>query len=338
MKKSHKLYAAGGGLLVAAMMGFAPSLADDGVQEALQSDPAIEVAGATATENEFTVAGTETAPAEDQKTEAVDGVVAEEPAEQEAATEKAPTEESVESTDEKVAESVEGVENTEATEGENATEGTIEGTEGEAVEEETTPEEGTTPAEPEEEAQDATPEAQAPVEGEVTPAAPVEVVPVTYVVPRHSAIVTAAAPVAAPDPAAEAPLLTMAKTEDAPATTDNGDSQVVWFELPEPAGPALVPGQGTPLLNSAVSESAVVNANVVPATAVETAAVRPAQQTQITAGAQTVSESGNLSRSLARTGSVAQYASLLSAAAVIVGVALLGTAVVSSRRRTTSES
>ena len=141
-------------------------------------------------------------------------------------------------------------------------------------------------------------------------------------------------PVAAPDPQAPAPLLTMAKTENTPPADPNGQSQVVWFELPEPAGPALVPGQTTPLLNSAVSEAPAVNANVVPATAVQASAVQaaPAQQAQVNR-AQAVSEAGTLSRSLARTGSVAQYAALLSVAALIAGVGLLAGAVATTRRR-----
>lgn len=299
MKNSHKLYAAGGGLLIAAMMGFAPSFADDGTQAAIEADPAIEVAGATATENDITVAGTEET-AEAQETQA-------EPATSEEATE-------------------------EATPGLGAE--PAPGTE--PASEDTTPAAETPDTEVSEPAEEQTTPAEEGTATETEPA-PARIVPVTYVVPHYSAMAPVSTPVATPDPQAPAPLLTMAKTENTPQADPNGQSQVVWFELPEPAGPALVPGQATPLLNAAVSEAPAVNANVVPATDVQTSAVQaaPAQQAQANR-AQTVAEAGSLSRSLARTGSVAQYAALLSVAALIAGVGLLAGAVATSRRRATT--
>ena len=141
------------------------------------------------------------------------------------------------------------------------------------------------------------------------------------------------ADLATPTPVADlGPLMTMANTEATPEQP-NGESMVVWFELPEPAGPALVPGQATPMLGTAVSEEATVSSNVIPATAVQTAVVSQPQQNVTAAQASAVNaESGNLSRSLARTGSIAQYAAILSAAALILGVGLLVGAAATTRR------
>lgn len=323
MKNSHKLYAAGGGLLIAAMMGFAPSFADDGTQAAIEADPAIEVAGATATENDITVAGTEET-AEAQETQA-------DPATSEEATEEATPglgAEPAPGTEPAAEETTPAAETPDTEVSEPAEEQTTPAEEGTATE--TEPAEEAAPAETRVEAEEAAPAEPA----EAPEPAPARIVPVTYVVPHYSAMAPVSTPVATPDPQAPAPLLTMAKTENTPQADPNGQSQVVWFELPEPAGPALVPGQATPLLNAAVSEAPAVNANVVPATDVQTSAVQaaPAQQAQANR-AQTVAEAGSLSRSLARTGSVAQYAALLSVAALIAGVGLLAGAVVTSRRR-----
>ncbi|EEZ91989.1 LPXTG-motif cell wall anchor domain protein [Mobiluncus mulieris 28-1] len=163
------------------------------------------------------------------------------------------------------------------------------------------------------------------------------VVPVTYVLPSHSSVAASddAEEVVTPQPDAQAPLLTMAKTEEAvPSSekTPNGESQVVFFELPQPAGPALVPGQATPLLNAAVSEEATVNANVVPSTAVQENAAVAQYNVKANASSKVAAETGTLSRSLARTGSIAQYATLLSAGALILGLAFLVGAVATSRR------
>ncbi|WP_279059071.1 hypothetical protein [Mobiluncus curtisii] len=303
MKNTHKLYAAGGGLLIAAMMGFAPSFADDGTQTALEADPAIEVAGATAADNDITVAGSEAVTEENAKA-------------QDAQAEPSATEEA---TSEKPAEAAEPAPQESTSADETAAAGTSEPAQ-----------EQTTPAKDDAAAEEAAPAKEV----EAAESAPAQVVPVTYVVPHYSAMDADAAPVAEPDPQAPAPLLTMAKTDNNPQSDPNSQRQVAWFELPEPAGPALVPGQSTPLLNAAVSEAPAVNANVVPATAVQTSAVQaaPAQQGQMNR-AQTVAEAGTLSRSLARTGSIAQYAALLSVAALIAGAGLLAGAVATTRRR-----
>lgn len=116
--------------------------------------------------------------------------------------------------------------------------------------------------------------------------------------------------------------------DPAKGSDDNGQSMVVWFELPPAEGPSLQAGQATqPLLGTAVSESPV-NANVIE-TQQSTQPLLSAQQapSQVqslrnTQAAKQV-EQGALSRGLARTGSVAQYAAMMSAAALIVGVGML---------------
>lgn len=358
MKSSHKLYAATGGLMIAALMGYAGAFAYDTPTVGAADTQPIEVTSAaptSATEDTFSLEGISpeetTAPAETASAD---------PATEAAPTEAAPV-------DETPAETVVPEESAPGVEPSVETANVSGDTTATPAEKSSTVAEPTTPAETTAGPVQAAPAENAPAENAPAEAAPAEkapaesapfevapdeettttaaapsevkaapVVPVTYVAPRHSTVVpNTTVEVVVPDPQAEAPLLTMAKTETAPpAPNANGESQVVWFELPEPAGPALVPGQATPLLNAAVSEEAAsVNANVVPATAVQQGAVQTAPQQNVApARAQAVNEAGTLSRGLARTGSIAQYASLLSAGALILGVALLAGAIATTRR------
>lgn len=333
MKSSHKFYAATGGLLVAALMGFAGAHADTGAPELDASSPIEPVASAPA--GGFEVG------------DSAEGKEAVAPEKQEAAdAEKAPV--AAQEKAEKATDEAEVAKSEAEPVAKDATEEKTEATEAPKAEE-------SAPAEAKENSEEATTDEaestepstekvaeEAKEEAPVTAAAETEVkaepvIPVTYVLPSHSSVAASgdAEEVVTPQPDAEAPLLTMAKTEEAvPSSekTPNGESQVVFFELPQPAGPALVPGQATPLLNAAVSEEATVNANVVPSTAVQESAAVTQHSAKVNASSTVAAETGTLSRGLARTGSIAQYATLLSAGALILGVAFLVGAVATSRR------
>lgn len=368
MKSSHKFYAATGGLLIAALMGFSQSFADDQVTTPATPEKPIEMvtpANNASGSDKFNLEGVvdnkgEAAPEKDAAAAEDANKAAAAESTESAGKSVVPEKSAPESKD---AETTEAVKDSEATKVE--AEPAAKSTEAEKSTAESTPEaEEVTPADTEKSTEEATGESEkaelveesdvpeskvteeAKEEASVTAAATSEVkaapvVPVTYVQARHSSVTSSADAdeIVAPHPQAEAPLLTMAKTEEATPSsekTPNGESVVVFFELPQPAGPALVPGQATPLLNSAVSEEAT-NANVVPATAVQQEA--PVQQaatqknvSRVSAGTTVTSESGTLSRSLARTGSIAQYAALLSAGALILGVAFVAGAIATSRR------
>ena len=336
MKTTNKLYAAGGGLLVAALIGFSPALADDNTTAALQDgslSPIEMTMDETPATSTYTVDGVdqakdaaaeETTPATDEATAQQKAKATQTPETAEKSSPEAPApgvEVSPEPKTDADAVKAEETADSQATEEpakdaqetketEGTKDATAEGPKAPATEEK---------------------EAKAPAEaaGEV---ASTVTVPVTYV-SAASFTASSRADLATPTPVADlGPLMTMANTEATPEQP-NGESMVVWFELPEPAGPALVPGQATPMLGTAVSEEATVSSNVIPATAVQTAVVSQPQQNVTAAQASAVNaESGNLSRSLARTGSIAQYAAILSAAALILGVGLLVGAAATTRR------
>lgn len=337
MKTTNKLYAAGGGLLVAALIGFSPALADDNTTAALQDgslSPIEMTMDETPATSTYTVDGVDQA--KDAAAEETTPATDEATAQQKAKATETPAETAEKSTPEAPAPGVEvspepktdaDAVKAEETADSQATEEPAKDAQETKETEETKDATAEGPKAPATEEK----EAKAPAEaaGEV---ASTVTVPVTYV-PAASFTASSRADLATPTPVADlGPLMTMANTEATPEQP-NGESMVVWFELPEPAGPALVPGQATPMLGTAVSEEATVSSNVIPATAVQTAVVSQPQQNATAAQASAVNaESGNLSRSLARTGSIAQYAAILSAAALILGVGLLVGAAATTRR------
>lgn len=358
MKKSHKFYAATGGLLIAGLMGYAGAYANEPVSDTNTPDQPVELATPTPsnTPGSFEVGvekgstdasavektgeaaskatdAKQTATPAEAKSDSKETTVPEESAPlTNKSTEETNAEGAVDSSSEKDAKAEEETKG--ESDAQDAKDNSSEST-GET--EESNPAKPTTDSDASAEDKSSTSgssetseaaDDSSTSEGVTKEDAPV----VTYFVPAHNSVAneSASKDVVTPDPNAQAPLLTMAKTEEESPTqekTANGESMVVFFALPQPAGPALVPGQATPLLNAAVSEQATsspVNANVVSTADVQG---KPAVQQQSVApihkSAAVSAESGNLSRSLARTGSVAQYATLLSAGALILGVALL---------------
>ncbi|WP_279057865.1 peptidase [Mobiluncus mulieris] len=333
MKSSHKFYAATGGLLVAALMGFAGAHADTGVPEVDASTPIEPVASVPAGGFEVgeSAEGKETAAPEKQ--EAADAEKA--PVTTQEKAEKAADEAEVAKSEAESVAKDATEEKSEATEAPKAADSAP--TEAKENSEEATTDKAKTTEPSTEKVAEETKEGTSVAAAAGTEVNAESVVPVTYVLPSHSSVAASddAEEVVTPQPDAQAPLLTMAKTEEAvPSSekTPNGESQVVFFELPQPAGPALVPGQATPLLNAAVSEEATVNANVVPSTAVQENAAVAQYNAKANASSKVAAETGTLSRSLARTGSIAQYVTLLSAGALILGLAFLVGAVATSRR------
>ncbi|WP_278971653.1 peptidase [Mobiluncus mulieris] len=333
MKSSHKFYAATGGLLVAALMGFAGAHADTGVPEVDASTPIEPVASVPAGGFEVgeSAEGKETVAPEKQ--EAADAEKA--PVTTQEKAEKAADEAEVAKSEAESVAKDATEEKSEATEAPKAADSAP--TEAKENSEEATTDKAKTTEPSTEKVAEETKEGTSVAAAAGTEVNAESVVPVTYVLPSHSSVAASddAEEVVTPQPDAQAPLLTMAKTEEAvPSSekTPNGESQVVFFELPQPAGPALVPGQATPLLNAAVSEEATVNANVVPSTAVQENAAVAQYNAKANASSKVAAETGTLSRSLARTGSIAQYVTLLSAGALILGLAFLVGAVATSRR------
>lgn len=293
MKNANKLYAAGGGLLIAALMGFGTSFADDGTQNALEAgvEP-IEVATEAVPQGEdaFSLGDETTKPGEATQTATPSETPSAEPTESATQTPKPEAEEH--------------------TAAESAAEGV-----------ESAPVEG-------EEAEPAGLRAAADVAESEVPAMRSE--SVNYVRARRSMVTSFSAAPMRPSPRAMAPMLTTASPYAQTTNRSNGDSQIIFFDLPEAAGPGLMPGAATPLLGTGISEFAPVNTNIVAPAAVQAASARYQGSA---APAAAVGQSGNLSRSLARTGSVAQYASMLSIAALIIGVSMVGAAFATTRRR-----
>lgn len=291
MKNANKLYAAGGGLLIAALMGFGTSFADDGTQNALEAgvEP-IEVSTEAVPQGDDAFSlGDETAkPAETTQTATPTETPSAEPTEPATNTPKPEAEEPA---------TAEPAENAEST--------PVEADE-------------TEPAKVRGAADTAESEARGmPSES------------VNYVRARRSMVTSFSAAPMRPNPRAMAPMLTTESPYAQTSNRSNGDSQIIFFDLPEAAGPGLMPGAATPLLGTGISEFAPVNTNIVAPAAVQAASARY----QGSAAPAVAGQSGNLSRSLARTGSVAQYASMLSIAALIIGVSMMGAAFATTRRR-----
>lgn len=295
MKNANKLYAAGGGLLIAALMGFGTSFADDGTQNALEAgvEP-IEVSTEAVPQGDDAFSlGDETAkPGDATQTATPTETPSAEPTEPATNTPKPEAEEPA---------AAEPTENAEST----------------PVEADETEPAGSRAA---------ADTAESEVRGMPSES-------VNYVRARRSMVTSFSAAPMRPSPRAMAPMLT---TESPYAQASyssnhsNGDSQIIFFDLPEAAGPGLMPGAATPLLGTGISEFAPVNTNIVAPAAVQAASARYQGSA---APAAAVGQSGNLSRSLARTGSVAQYASMLSIAALIIGVSMMGAAFATTRRR-----
>lgn len=286
MKNANKLYAAGGGLLIAALMGFGTSFADDGTQNALEAgvEP-IEVATEAVPQGEDAFSlGDETAKPGEAAQTATPSTEPTEPATQ---TPKPEAEEPA---------TAEPAENAEST--------PVDADE-------------TEPAQ----VRGAADTAESEVRGMPSES-------VNYVRARRSMVTSFSAAPMRPSPRAMAPMLTTASPYAQTSNRSNGDSQIIFFDLPEAAGPGLMPGAATPLLGTAISEFAPVNTNIVAPAAVQAASARYQGSAPAVAG-----QNGNLSRSLARTGSVAQYASMLSIAALIIGVSMMGAAFATTRRR-----
>lgn len=301
MKNANKLYAAGGGLLIAALMGFGTSFADDGTQNALEAgvEP-IEVATEAMPQGEdaFSLGDEAAKPVEATQTATPSETPSETPsAEPTESTTQTPKPEAEEPTAAEPA--AEGVESA-----------TVEG----------------------EEAEPAGLRAAADVAESDVPAMRSE--SVNYVRARRSMVTSFSAAPMRPSPRAMAPMLTTASPYAQTTNRSNGDSQIIFFDLPEAAGPGLMPGAATPLLGTGISEFAPVNTNIVAPAAVQAASARyQGSAASAAAPAAAVGQSGNLGRSLARTGSVAQYASMLSIAALIIGVSMVGAAFATTRRR-----
>lgn len=292
MKNANKLYAAGGGLLIAALMGFGTSFADDGTQNALEAgvEP-IEVSNEAVPQGDDAFSlGDETAkPGDATQTATPTETPSAKPTESATQTPKAEVEESA------AAEPAENAESTPVEAGE------------------------TEPAGLRAAADTAESEARG-----------MRSESVNYVRARRSMVTSFSAAPMRPSPRAMAPMLTTASPYAQTSNRSNGDSQIIFFDLPEAAGPGLMPGAATPLLGTGISEFASVNTNIVAPAAVQAASARYQGSA---APAAAVGQSGNLSRSLARTGSVAQYASMLSIAALIIGVSMMGAAFATTRRR-----
>lgn len=243
MKSSHKFYAATGSPLVMALMGFTGIHVDTGAPEVDASIPTEPVASVSAGgfEVDESAEDKETAAPEKQETADAEKTPVTTQKKAERATDEA---EVVKSEAEPAARDT-TEEKSEATEAPKAADSAPTGAKenskkavaGEAkttelstkeVAEET--KEGTSIA--------ATAEAEVNAES---------VVPVIYVLPSHSSIAASddTEEVVTPQPDAQVPLSTMAKTEEAVPSlekTPNGESQVVFFELPQLAEPALAPG------------------------------------------------------------------------------------------------